>query len=69
MKRRAGAHNPGYVGFDGAKARFLRHFPAGFSDPGYFAGERGYKLDAAKKLDATLPLEAKSDSMTGSACR
>ena len=58
LKRRAGAHNPGYVGFDGAKARFLRHFPAGFRDPHYRAMERDYKLAAAEKLRTTLPLEA-----------
>lgn len=58
LKRRAGAHSPGYVGFDGAKARFLRHFPAGFRDPHYRAMERDYKLAAAEKLRTTMPLEA-----------
>lgn len=29
-----------------AAKRFLRYFPKGFSDPKYFAWERGYKLEA-----------------------
>ncbi|MBJ6127389.1 hypothetical protein [Microvirga splendida] len=49
--------NPSYFGFSGAKARFLRMFPDGFSTPGYGPHERDYKLKAKSKLDATLPLE------------
>ncbi|WP_270934130.1 hypothetical protein [Falsiroseomonas oryzae] len=47
-----------YVGFDGARARFLNHFPRGFEDPGYLKDERNYKLDAKRKLDTTAPLDA-----------
>jgi hypothetical protein len=56
----------GYVGYDGAKARFLEHYPAGFSDPEYFEsqtrGERNYKLAATEKLRKTLPLETAIDA-------
>jgi len=66
LRREAGTHAAGYVGYDGAKARFLEHYPAGFSDPEYFEsktrGERNYKLAAAEKLRTTLPLEAAIDA-------
>jgi hypothetical protein len=29
-----------------ARRKFLRYFPAGFRDAGYYASERGYKSDA-----------------------
>lgn len=58
-----------YIGFDGARARFLKFFPDGFrsaafegDDRGTF-GERNYKLKAKAKLDATAPLEL---ALTGS---
>ncbi len=66
LRRSAGTHEAGYVGYDGAKARFLEHYPAGFSDPEYFEsktrGERNYKLAAVAKLNAVLPLETASEA-------
>lgn len=53
----AGKSNPKYFGFDGARTRFLRFFPNGFSSDGYAAQERNYKLAAKAKLDTTVPLE------------
>src|SRR5438128_1087120 len=53
----AGKANPKYFGFDGARARFLRFFPNGFYSADYAERERGYKLDAKAKLDASVPLE------------
>jgi hypothetical protein len=46
-----------YVGFDGARARFLRFFPQGFADSGYLREERDYKLAAKAQLDAAAPVE------------
>ena len=48
LRRSAGTHEAGYVGYDGAKARFLEHYPAGFSDPeiaGEFRGLMGRWID------------------------
>lgn len=50
--------NPGYFGISGARARFLRLFPGGFSNPEYMRRERAYKLKAKAKLDAALHLDA-----------
>ena len=47
-----------YVGYDGARARFLSHFAKGFDDPEYWKHERTYKETAKKKLDQLLPLAA-----------
>lgn len=45
-----------YVGFDGARGRFLHYFPQGFTDSGYLKDERDYKLEAKRKLDTAAPL-------------
>lgn len=62
LKDMAGQYNTEYVGFDGARARFLRIFPEGFNDPHYLGhaktGERNYKLEAIAKLEELLPLAA-----------
>ena len=50
-----------YVGYDGARARFLSHFPKGFDDPGYWAHERTYKEAAKAKLEESLPLSAAAE--------
>lgn len=55
--------NPKYVGFDGARNRFLHWFAGGFRSPEYLRNERNYKLDAKSKLDAKIPLE---DAVRGS---
>ena len=54
-----------YFGYDGARARFLKYFPGGFSSDGYVGdgsskgtGERAYKLRAKVMLDQVAPLEA-----------
>jgi hypothetical protein len=49
--------NPKYLGFDGARNRFLHFFPDGYSSIDYPKRERGYKLNAKSKLDETAPLE------------
>ena len=59
----AGKTNSNYFGFDGALARFLHWFPAGFQSSAFLADERKYKIDAKVKLDATAPLE---NAATGS---
>lgn len=52
-----GRAHPDYLGFDGAKSRFLKYFPAGFSDDGYASHERAYKDTAVAKIGALLPIE------------
>lgn len=47
-----------FIGYDGARNRFLRLFEGGFSAPRYLADERKYKLDAKAKLDGAAPLGA-----------
>jgi hypothetical protein len=47
----------GYIGFDGARARFLRFFPQGFETPLYAQYEREYKDKARDKLERFAPLE------------
>ena len=46
-----------YVGWDGARTRFLRFFPGGFASKRYLGEERDYKISAKKILDAGAPLE------------
>lgn len=46
-----------YVGFEGARARFLRFFPQGFADAGYLRDERDYKLAARDQLNSAAPVE------------
>jgi len=58
LRNLAGTQHPDYVGFDGARKRFLEFFPAGFGDPAYFEMERRYKLAARDRLIEVLPLEA-----------
>ena len=48
----------GYVGFEGAKAKFLQIFAQGFETPEYLKRERDYKLVAKAKLDAAVPVKA-----------
>lgn len=52
-----GKANPNYVGFDGARNRFLRFFPGGFHSSEYEERERGYKVAAKAKLDREAPVE------------
>lgn len=56
LQAEAGKAAQSYVGFDGARARFLQAYPQGFATPAYIADERAYKLAAKQKLDTTLPL-------------
>jgi hypothetical protein len=51
-----GKADPKYVGFDGARNRFLHFFPNGFHSAGYAHSERDYKIAAKSKLDQTAPL-------------
>ncbi len=52
-----GRAHPDYFGYGGARTRFLRGFPDGFSDPRYLIEERNYKIDAVAKVAATLSME------------
>ena len=48
---------PHFVGYDGARKRFHRYFPDGFTSDFYLGHERTYKLDAKRKLDEAVPLD------------
>jgi len=63
MHDEVGKSNPKYVGFDGARNRFLHFFPNGFQSAGYAERERDYKVAAKSKLDSTAPVE---EAATGS---
>jgi len=56
-----GKADPKYVGYAGARNRFLHFFPNGFHSDGYDAEERGYKLRAKARLDQTVPLADASE--------
>jgi hypothetical protein len=49
--------SPDYFGYQGARARFLEHFPGGFASGAFVGRERAYKLKAKALLEQTLPLE------------
>jgi hypothetical protein len=51
-----GKTNPKYVGYAGARNRFLHFFPNGFHSNGYEANERGYKVAARARLLQSVPL-------------
>lgn len=63
LRAAVGKASDAYFGFDGARARFLQFFPDGFGSPAFEGdergsyGERGYKLRAKAKLEASAPLE------------
>ena len=57
-----GKTSPKYVGFAGARNRFLHFFPNGFHSDGYDGEERGYKLRAKDKLETELPLNRAIDA-------
>lgn len=50
--------NPHFFGYDGARARFLHFFPGGFESNKYLQQERNYKVEAKRKLQDNVPLEA-----------
>ena len=62
LRNEAGKLHPDYVGMDGAIARFLRFFPAGFSDPAFLHDERAYKVAAQERLKNVLPLIRATDA-------
>lgn len=51
-----GKTNPRYVGFAGARNRFLHFFPNGFHSSGYETNERDYKVAARARLLRSVPL-------------
>jgi hypothetical protein len=53
--------NPKYVGYAGARNRFLYFFPNGFHSDGYAANERDYKVAARAKLIQSAPLADAAD--------
>jgi hypothetical protein len=56
LEQAAAQSSKEYVGFEGARARFFRLYPQGFTTPRYWQDERDYKLKAKAKLDASVPL-------------
>jgi hypothetical protein len=57
LRNEAGKLHPDYVGFDGAKERFLYFFPEGFSSRSSVDEERTYKETAATRLRSALSVE------------
>jgi hypothetical protein len=57
LQDEAAKSGPKYVGFDGARNRFLHFFPNGFHSAGYAKSERDYKVAAKLKLESTVPLD------------
>ena len=57
VQAEAGRVNPHFVGYDGARKRFHRYFPDGFTSDFYLGHERTYKLEAKRKLDEAVPLD------------
>lgn len=49
--------HPSWVGYEGARNRFIRFFPNGFKDEKYLDQERNYKWAAKRLLDELIPLE------------
>jgi hypothetical protein len=66
LHQEAARTNSTFVGYAGAKARFLRMFPDGFASKAYLEdgnlGERNYKLRAKRRLDEAVPLEQARDA-------
>lgn len=50
--------SPLFVGYDGARKRFLSFFPQGFNGADYVGQERAYKVEAKQKLETRTPLSA-----------
>ena len=57
LEQEAAKSSREYIGFDGARARFLADYPQGFATPRYAQDERDYKLKAKASLDISVPLE------------
>lgn len=57
LEQEAAKSSKDYVGFDGARARFLADYKDGFASPRYAQDERDYKLKAKARLDTSLPLD------------
>ena len=57
LEQEASKSSKDYVGFDGARARFLADYKQGFASPRYAQDERDYKLKAKARLDTSLPLD------------
>ena len=63
LHKDAGKTDPNYSGYAGAKSRFLKFFPGGFRSDHFASMERGYKVDAKRRLDGNAPL---ADAVIGS---
>ena len=61
LRSEAMRSHPSWVGYDGARERFLEYFPNGFKDERYLDMERNYKLEARSMLDELLPVETALD--------
>jgi hypothetical protein len=57
LRAEVGKAHPDYFGYDGARTRFLKLFPDGFTGRAFATHEREYKDAAAEFLQKNLPLE------------
>lgn len=58
LQNEAGKLEPGYVGMDGAIARFLEFMPGGLRGERSVSDEQEYKRAASRELNSVLPIEA-----------
>lgn len=63
LEDESGKAGANYIGFDGARARFLHFFPEGFAGSGYAEWERNYKVAAQNRLNEMAPF---ADAAIGS---
>jgi hypothetical protein len=61
LLRDAGKSDPGFIGYDEARSRFLHWYPTGFALPEYVQRERAYKVSARERLLEAAPLEAAAE--------
>ncbi len=61
LEEEAAKADRSYVGFEGARIRFLHFFPGGFHGARYASEERDYKVNAKAGLDASVPLAEAAD--------
>ena len=58
LQNEAGKLEPGYVGMDGAIARFLQFMPGGLRGERSVSDEQEYKRTASRELNSVVPIEA-----------
>ena len=58
LRREAGRSGRDYVGFDGARQKFLEHYPDGFAGPDFHGDNRTGERRYSHLCPSTLPFQA-----------